>query len=263
MPGSLVYREQGASGVSLALLHDLAIALCHNTIYCTDYYDNHNIGDMDHEYSILNHDRGQVLLWIGSAIALGAALYARYIGLIQLTVGVVHPSLSGVIPATLDFGTAWGFIYWLFNRWGWRIPLVRHCLDLPSIAGRWQVAGSTEGPVEALEGAAPRPWQGEVTIVQTWTRIYITLKTSQSQSRSTSAAVQSLPDGTVRLMYSYGNDPTMSAASRDGLKRHTGYCELVFKPKQKQAEGWYFNNLGRVTFGSMNLSQSLAQGEAS
>lgn len=217
---------------------------------------------MDHEYSILNHDRGQVLLWIGSTIAIGAALYARYIGLIQLTTAATFPTVNAALPASLDFGTAWGVIYWFFNRWGWRIPVIRHCLDLATIAGHWQVAGITEGPTEALDSSGPRPWKGEITIVQTWTRIYITLQTANSRSQSTSAAIQSSPDGTVKLMYSYSNDPSMSSASREGLKRHSGYCELIFNPKQKKADGFYFNNLGRITFGAMQLSQA-TQGESS
>lgn len=214
---------------------------------------------MDHEYSILNHDRGQVLLKIGSLIAIAAGAYTSYLGVINSFLAPRWPGLGVHLPATLDFTIAWGLMYVGFNRYGWKFPGVRHLLDLPKIDGTWLVSGITEGPQENLPPTGnPRPWSGEVVVVQTWTRIFIKLRTANSASVSKSAAVQMQPDGSIKLMYSYGNEPNMGTASRDNLKAHVGYCELMFDPERKQAHGHYFNNMGRVSYGTMELTRKTA-----
>jgi hypothetical protein len=211
---------------------------------------------MDHEYSILNHDRGRVLLLIGSLIAIAAGVYTSYVGVAKSLISHYWPSFGVHLPATLDFTTAWALMYAGFNRLCWKLPGIRHVLDLPKIDGTWLVSGITEGPQEnLLPNGNPRSWSGEVVVVQTWTRIFIKLRTANSASVSKSAAVQMQPDGTIKLMYSYGNEPNMGAASRDNLKAHVGYCELVFDPEHKQARGHYFNNIGRVSYGTMELTR--------
>ncbi|SPB18906.1 hypothetical protein NOV72_06111 [Caballeronia novacaledonica] len=56
-------------------------------------------------------------------------------------------------------------------------------------------------------------------------------------------------------MYSYANTPSVQGRTTDGLESHYGYCELTFSDDGKRAEGFYFNNMGRFTYGDMRLTK--------
>lgn len=51
-------------------------------------------------------------------------------------------------------------------------------------------------------------------------------------------------------MYRYRNDPKINEAE---LGAHVGFAELLFAKDLKSAEGDYFNNKGRYTFGTMRI----------
>lgn len=209
----------------------------------------------DHEYSILDHDRGQIFQYIGTGITVLATAYTASYGVVSHLIKHVYPSADGILPKTLDAGIAFTLLYFIFNRWFWRNWVCRKVFNYHDISGSWKVEAKTLGPAESLDAdKAPRPWTGTIKINQQWTKIGVRLNTSQSESFSRSAAVQDV-DGEALLMYSYSNQPTASARVSEGLQGHHGYCELRFKPDRKSAEGWYFNNMGRVTFGEMKLTK--------
>ena len=53
-------------------------------------------------------------------------------------------------------------------------------------------------------------------------------------------------------MYSYRNEPKIGEKD---LYQHIGYCDLTFNASADAAEGQYFNNKGRVTYGRMKLTR--------
>lgn len=55
-------------------------------------------------------------------------------------------------------------------------------------------------------------------------------------------------------MYSYRNEP---AIGQKELNPHVGYCELNFDESVTKADGDYFNNKGRTTFGRMALTRKV------
>jgi hypothetical protein len=57
-------------------------------------------------------------------------------------------------------------------------------------------------------------------------------------------------------MYSYQNEPRIGEPE---LRSHVGYCELQLAEDLQSAEGDYFNNRGRVTFGRMKLIRKEVQ----
>lgn len=210
----------------------------------------------DHEYSILDHDRGQIFQYIGTGITVLAALYTAGWGLAGQVVTKLFPSIWGGIPKTLDTALAFTVLYFVFNRWFWRNWVCRKFFHFHDISGEWVVTGTTLGPAESLQpGSAPRPWTGSIKINQQWTKIGVRLQTSSSESFSKSAAVQDV-DGRAVLMYSYSNEPSARAWTNDGLGVHRGYCELKFSTDGKSATGFYFNNMGRVTYGEMLLTKA-------
>lgn len=95
-----------------------------------------------------------------------------------------------------------------------------------------------------------RDWNGRVTIKQSWSRISVTLRTSQSESVSKGASLYEHTDDRYRLVYHYDNDPHDRNDAE--LKPHSGLCELIFDKASKTASGTYFNG-GRNTSGVMHL----------
>jgi len=81
-------------------------------------------------------------------------------------------------------------------------------------------------------------------------KIRVYLNTGQSSSRSKSASLVKEPGRGYVLMYSYQNEPKLGEPE---LRTHVGYCELQLDEDISSAEGDYFNNRGRVTFGRMKL----------
>ena len=95
-------------------------------------------------------------------------------------------------------------------------------------------------------------WEAKITIVQTWDRLRVRLKTAQSGSQSNSAALICDEADGYRLFYSYRNDPKIGEIE---LNSHRGCAEIVFAKNLKTGEGEYFNGHGRYTYGTMKLKR--------
>jgi hypothetical protein len=206
---------------------------------------------MNHEYSVLggvNRARiGQLIGTVAAAVSsllvaiLLAGLHlARALGFGKYVPEVLLPPIGA--------GVVFGVLYWLFDRHVWRHPFVAKALGVPDLAGTWLCEGQTINP-DKSKGYV---WEGRVTIVQSWDKIRVHLKTSQSGSDSTTAALLRDEAEGFRLFYTYKNQPRADQAE---LQSHRGSAELVFASDLKSAEGEYFNGLGRFTFGTLKLTR--------
>ena len=120
------------------------------------------------------------------------------------------------------------------------------------MSGSWNCQGQTINPDKSLGYA----WNAEVVIVQSWDRLRLRLKTTQSTSNSIAAAlVYDQADG-FRLLYNYRNEPRIGEPE---LNAHRGSAEITFAPDLKTAAGEYFNGHGRYTFGTMKLERKGTQ----
>ena len=201
----------------------------------------------DHEYAVIGHSRAQVGRYLGTiagALAAAAAVLAaaafRWFAQIGLEDHV--PQLV-LWPVTA--GAVFGIVHWIFNRVVWRWSIVRRLLRIPDLNGCWVVTGTT---MNAQPGN-PTRWGGELTIRQSWEKIWVHLKTPTSVSRSKAAALLHEPGAGYCLMYAYRNEPGIGQS----LSPHVGYAELVFNEALNGADGEYFNSNGRVTYGRMSL----------
>ncbi len=206
---------------------------------------------MNHEYSVLGGlNRARVGQVIG---ALAAAISS---GLVALLLAAVHLAqslgLGQYVPTVLlppiGAGVVFSVLYWFFNQHAWKISFVANLLGVPNLSGKWKVKGQALSP----DKSPSYKWDGEVTIIQSWDRIRVRLKTNQSGSNSVTAAlVRDEADG-FRLFYSYRNDPLANQAD---LNPHRGWAEITFNHSLTQGTGEYFNGLGRFTFGTMKLTR--------
>ena len=145
-------------------------------------------------------------------------------------------------------GTVFAVLYWLFDRFVWRWSKIASVLKEPDLSGD----RSCEGRSLRSDGAVDVAWNGTVTIVQTWDKLRVRLKTDQSGSNSITAAVLYDSADGYRLLYNYRNEPRIEEPNLQG---HVGFADLVFGRDLKTAEGPYFNGHGRFTFGTMKLTR--------
>jgi hypothetical protein len=113
------------------------------------------------------------------------------------------------------------------------------------LEGIWDVRGTTAPEKGGYE------WQAVLTIKQTWSEISVVLRTTQSSSGSTAATLAVEPDGRLRLLYNYTNQPRPLQVQ---LGIHQGFGDVLFEPEKETALAFYHNGRGRDTFGEMELS---------
>jgi len=206
---------------------------------------------LEHDYALLG--------------GLNRAKVGRYLSIVAASVsaGVVFVLLAAVnlvqrlgLPANLTpsvlslvgAGAVFGALYWIFNRYAWRWPVLNAAVRVPNLSGEWKCLGKTFQP----DGTIHYEWKATVTIFQSWDKIRVRLKTERSGSDSIAATLVCDDLDGYRLLYNYRNHPRIGAVE---LKSHLGFCDLNFSKDLKSAEGEYFNGHGRNTFGTMNLTR--------
>lgn len=203
----------------------------------------------DHEYSILGHNRAVIGRHLGTVAAAIASASVLLFGFVVELVGALGvPSIPPIILWPVTAGVIFSLVHWAFNRFVWRWTRVVAWLKIPDLNGEWHCAGLTLNESKEVQ----HEWQGTVTICQSWEKLWLNLKTSQSSSHSEAAALIREPNGGFRLMYRYRNDPKIDERE---LHAHVGFAELLFDPSLKSADGDYFNNKGRYTFGTIKLTR--------
>lgn len=204
-----------------------------------------------HEYVLLHGvSRTHVGRYLSIAAALvSAALVFLVLQAINLaeTYGL-NAHLTPSIMSLIGAATVYGILYWLFNRFLWRLSPIARALRIPDLSGKWLCQGTTLDET----GAVAREWSGEIAIAQNWDRLRIRLTTEDSQSSSKVAAVMHDEAGGYRLLYNYANDPKIGQPE---LRSHIGFCDMTVSADQRSASGEYFNGRGRATFGRMEWSR--------
>jgi len=203
-----------------------------------------------HEYSVIGHSRASIGRYLGTAAGLLASLTALIAtaGLDLAKRFSLSSDTTGVILFPLNAATFYFIGHLVFEKWIWRRKIVQALMGIPDLNGEWVCNGETKD----MDGNVTNTWTGVVTITQTWEKIRVYLTTGQSSSRSKSASLVKEPGRGYVLMYSYQNDPRIGEPE---LRAHVGYCELQLSQDLSRAEGDYFNNKGRITFGRMTLTR--------
>ena len=118
---------------------------------------------------------------------------------------------------------------------------------VPDLNGKWHCKGHTN-----LKNAkiVDHDWEATISITQSWSKILIYLKTSQSESKSISASIYHEAGIGYRLIYQYDNRPN---ASELDLSNHSGCVELLFLEDTNSASGSYYTDRHRTTVGTMEI----------
>lgn len=206
----------------------------------------------DHEYALIGGmNRAKVGRWLSLvAAAVSAGCVFLLLTLVDLAKLVgVNATLPPSVLSLVGAGAVFSVLYWLFDRYIWRWNPLSSLLKVPDLSGDWECVGRTLNP----DGTTKYEWQGKITILQSWDKLRVRLKTKSSGSNSITAALVVDPiDGYV-LLYHYKNEPIIGEAA---LREHRGCAELKFATDRQSAEGEYFNGYGRDTFGTLRLKRA-------
>lgn len=203
-----------------------------------------------HEYSVIGHSRAAVGRYLGTIAGIVASACALFV-----TIALDLAERSGfsewvpeVVLLPISAAVVYPVGHWLFDTWAWKWGPMLQMLKIPDLNGEWVCDGKTMDS----DGNVLHAWSGTVSISQTWEKIRVYLNTGSSKSASVAAALVREPGRGFVLMYSYRNEPKIGEKE---LQPHVGYCEMTFDENLASAEGDYFNNKGRVTFGRMTLTR--------
>jgi len=199
-----------------------------------------------HDYSIDKHPKEKVLFILALIAITTAPLLQDVADNIVDYLEVNAGWSSAPVVAVPVFATFAG-LYFLFNKYLWKISWLRRILLVPDLNGCWACQGHT-----ILKNGEPASydWKATVSISQSWSKILIHLKTSQSESKSISASIYHEEGIGYRLLYQYNNKPN---ADELDLKNHSGSSELVFTEDASSASGSYYTDRHRTTVGTMSL----------
>lgn len=138
-----------------------------------------------------------------------------------------------------------GLLY-AYNKWIWALSIGPVRLSrVPDLSGHWtgEVRPSPDDDNQKVQSV-------NLTISQTWLNLSITLDTPESRSHSTSSFIDSSNEKQPKLIYTYVNIPTGSAA--ETMHRHPGTTILWFDDGKLQ--GNYYTGRGRGTHGELEVT---------
>ena len=144
-----------------------------------------------------------------------------------------------------SFATFYVCLHWMFDRYVWRLGLLRRLglVGAPNLGGEW--VGSVESSYSKDEASRDI----SVSIAQRWSKMSITSETEHSQSRSVVASVGDDGGAPPELTYMYVNEPNPRAVATMNTHRGTAVLRL----RGQVLEGDYYSGRGRQTIGSIKL----------
>lgn len=204
-----------------------------------------------HEYSVVEHSRTRIGMTIAFlATAVGGAITT---GLAMLLVYLTDLGFSFpiVVLFPLTSTAIFGGLFFLFDKFVWNKNRLRRLIGVPDISGDWELSGQSFD----TDNQPKYAWEGKVQITQSYERITVYLRTSQSSSESISAAIINKGRAGWLLIYSYSNQPKPGESD---MSAHFGHCEILFSEDLRSAEGKYFNGGGRFSHGTLALSKEIS-----
>ncbi len=201
-----------------------------------------------HDYSIDKHPKEKILFFL-ALIAITTAPLLQDLADKIVAYFQAHSGWSSAPVVAIPVFAIFVGLYFLFNKYLWRLDSLRRILLVPDLNGTWNCEGQTTLKNGAKAGYQ---WAAKITITQSWSKILIHSKTSQSESKSISASIFHEDGVGYRLLYQYNNNPN---ADELDLLNHSGSAELLFTEDMSAASGSYFTDRHRTTVGTMNLSK--------
>lgn len=201
-----------------------------------------------HEYSVVGHSRAKIGMYISflaGAIAGGVTTAA---GLVLTALQKSGFGIPEIVLWPITGGLVFGLLFILFDKFIWKAARLKAIIGVPDISGEWSIRALSFNPSTGER----TPWKGKLVITQCYEKITVHLSTSESHSKSISAAIVDEGSAGFRLIYSYKNQPRPGDTD---MQSHLGHCDILFNPNLEAAEGEYFTGLGRYRHGTMTITR--------
>ena len=138
-----------------------------------------------------------------------------------------------VVLSLVGAASVFAALYWIFDRYLWRLPLLRPLSQGPKPRRRLAVRRTDPSIPTSRQSFQ---WNATVTIAQSWDKIRLRLATSTSTSDSVAAALLSDAIDGFHLLYHYKNTPSITSTD---LSAHREFAELTFAKDVRTATGEY------------------------
>ncbi len=195
-----------------------------------------------HTYATDSEERHYLPRWLALASVLLALALFELLRRLKVTPywWVPIPSVMGI----------YGILYWLFDTrvWRWQALSRLGVVRVPDLSGDWSGYVSSS----FHEGETQHPASGRIR--QSWTRIFVTLDTMQSRSRSLTGTVL-VDDGSDTLAYEYLNEPRADADKRLHAHRGAARLALTAEGPTQILVGEYYSGRGRQNVGVIRLER--------
>ena len=206
-----------------------------------------------HDYSVRNESKKIAYYWIS---AISILITPVLVGLLEklLTkvpilnelyqqISLLGFSISSVLIFTL--------IWLLFSKIGWKILAKIRVGKIPDISGTWICNGEGKKYSDSND---INNWNGIIQIEQEYEKLSVKLTTEESKSHSYSLVgdIEVRDKNEIILSYMYENEPFKT---EEGLTQHKGFCRLIFDLQNKTANGRYYTDNDRSSYGTMSLKK--------
>ncbi len=167
--------------------------------------------------------------------------------------GTLHPDflkpLSTVTTASVYAALA-------FDRWLWKLPVVRIWVKRPVIEGTWRVVlRSTWKSLETNERLPPI--EGFMVVRQTLSTLSMRLLTSESGSSLIGTEIVCAPDGLYCISGVYRNEPRLGVRDRSGIHNGAILLQVENDRMTDRMAGHYWTDRTPQTAGEMVLTERI------
>jgi hypothetical protein len=180
-------------------------------------------------------------------VAIGIAAVVWFIVAI-LTNQTVSTTALKTISIAVSAAT---IIFLLYDRFIWKVAVVRAFTGKPLVAGTWR--GTLQSDyVRPGESDPIPPIPAVIRVTQTDSTLLVTLFTGESQSVTEQGRIVKEADGRWRMSWLYVNNPRPSLQHRSNV--HHGVCDLYLSGSDGEAlVGQYFTS--RKTTGEIRFAE--------
>jgi len=190
------------------------------------------IGSM-HSYSIDTEERKNFIFYLALFSILLSWVFFKILNNCKITFPWWVES-----PSVLFF---YGLIFIIFDKWCWKFFKKIGIIKTPNLYGEW------EGYLKSSFNKHSSEIKATLKIIQTWTKIKISLTTEQSISQSKTASFLINNHEEKYLYYQYINEPRQYANKK--MHIHYGTTKLYLDKKESILNGEYYSGRDRRNFG--------------
>ncbi len=143
---------------------------------------------------------------IWAVVIIAAGVYFIGLSILDAPARSVLLQLSGAIVTIV------AILFFVFDKYLWRLPLVSRVVRRPVLLGTWRGTFQSDY-VYPTTGATKGPAEAYLVVTQTYSSLFLRFITAESSAQSMAAVLAQEDDGSFKIYYVYQNTPPLPARS--------------------------------------------------